>query len=375
MTRNVTAVRSGLSSSSLPRSLSAGAALLVLQGCGGGGGGDGPSADDPLGACRAEAELIGLDFEFYQSIGGCLPEQSEDDDPFAVFEPGDEPATIAPPEESLESNETPVTNETPPPTLPPVGEGPTLPDVEGSSVLVTANNSARLTGARFGSGTVDNASLFRTISTQLQSESPDVVVSATYIGAGGSGPVVGILTSRANATLCGVRLVDVGIVDRTGRFAADSDDFLSDDRVNGVVALNASGRTVSDCLAPGESSYFVSFTDVDAPDVAAYAATTIVTNDFPSDTVATAVLPIGYEVEPDGDLTVTVQNQGLVAVETFFSQLIVLDESGLPIDYTNDITEQTLAPGERTTRTYTTRFFDGSSDTIRVIFDFDLPRP
>ena len=240
----------------------------------------------------------------------------------------------------------------------PAGEGGTIvaapsadgdvgpADVEGSSFLITGNNSARLAGESFGMGRDANDTLRRSVPVRLATPSADLEIEAAHVmGKGAFFHVAVIVTNRANATLCDIDLGVVGIVNAAGETTFDGLGFGVN--VEGSVARTASGRLETQCLAPGESSYAFVFApeSIEADEVVVIAVDAIASSDAPVTPPMSRIVPVSYTVNAAGGLDVTVRNEGLTDVESGYAVLVVLDDDGYPLRFTNDFSENIVPAG------------------------------
>ena len=365
------------------RSTVAMAAITVaLQACGGGGG-DGDGGTDANGLlpglepCAFLLDL-GIPAETINAGGSCVFTQEDGSTGFASV--GEDPVDGDPLNPDIpgvgvpNDGDTNVAISNPDLLSGDVPRNPALADVAGSSFFPDPNNAAILSGAVIGDNSIDNSMLTRSLPFEVGSIPNELSVEHVYATRAGDAltEVIALVRNVSSVAQCFVDIRDMFILDRSGNRV---DPFLfAIAFVDGTTYQFDSGTVTNTCLDSGQIGYVRETFFIDLDDVQAVNAGAV--DLFGPGTFsksATPVLPVSYEVLPDGDIEVTVVNQGLMAVETSSANIFILDNDGFPLGADFASTSTILNPGAETTIVFDTAQFSGSATSIRALIDWNLP--
>jgi len=249
---------------------------------------------------------------------------------------------------------------------------PALADVAGSDFYPNPNNSAILSGAVIGDGSIDNSMLSRSLPFEVESQPSEIVVEHVYaVQDGARTDVIMIIRNVSAVPQCFVQINNMYVLDQSGNRIANSTG-LPYTFIEGT-AYQLSSITTSTCLDSGQlgytsDSFRLSLDEVQAVNVGSFE----LPEEDASSRQTNSVIPISYEVLPSGEIQVLVVNQGLVDVDLSFADIFILDSNGYPLGADIAFDSVLLTPGAESIISFNSATFQGSASTLRVVLDFDL---
>jgi len=360
------------------------AITIMLQACGGNGGGGGNSDNGANGIHNDLQDCaylldFGLTADDINVGGSCIFVQEDGSTGFASIgsevTDGDPlnpniPAVGTPANDDDDDTAVAVTN----PNLlaGDVQREPALADVAGSDFYPNPNNTAILSGAVIGDGSIDNSMLSRSLPFEVESQPSEVVVEHVYaVQDGARTDVIVIVRNVSAVPQCSVRANEMYVLDQSGDRVTDT--FSTPvSYLDGTAYRVVSIITTSNCLDAGQLGYMsesfpLSLDEAQAVNVGSFS----VSEEDASNRQANSVIPISYEVLPSGEIQVLVANQGLVDVDLIFSRIYFLDSNGYPLATQLGFDSVPLTPGAESIISFNSATFQGSASTLRVVLDFE----
>ena len=206
-----------------------------------------------------------------------------------------------------------------------------LADLPGSAFYAGSDNTAIVNGPIIGSSAVDNTMLVRSVPFEAESIPSSLQVEHVYMAgaelADERSRAIVIVRNISEAVQCNVRTDDMTVQGQDGEIFETSFGFTL---VNGSrYSLGSFGLALTTCVAPGELVYLdddfrIGLSDVQAVNVGTFEAT----EESEVDRSSFPLVPVSYDVMPDGSIEVMIVNQGSDPLTPSFSNTIILDSAG-----------------------------------------------
>jgi len=278
-------------------------------------------------------------------------------------------------------------------------------DVTGGDFYRTGNNSAQILGAPLGTNSTGSAPIAIDIDASIESSLDGLRIEYVRQVFSIEGPVprpsqfIGVISNLSSEMLCDI---DIRIDSFTGvnGEVLDWEQNLTIDVIGeqGVISeqqfigdsSSATDVTYYDCVDAGSKIYFIFSGFLPFGQTESVQFARILSNNnarVPTTVEDSRVIPLGYEVDFDGNITVLFSNAGSGTRFVLYTYVIFLDTSGLPVAWTvvtvNDSLEskfggnslRTMLPGEEKVAVLVlnSNDFPGSVLELRAISTHRVP--